>query len=87
MNKKKVSNCCWRPDRLVSEEGPTFSDIGLCPQCKEHCEFVLELNDATRKAIEDVRAGRGKRFDTAEALFEDLDIDPPCGALAPTRTG
>jgi DNA-damage-inducible protein J len=31
-------------------------------------------NDATRKAIEDVRAGRGKRFKTAEALFEDLDI-------------
>ena len=31
-------------------------------------------DDATRKAIEDVRAGRGKRFDTAEALFEDLDI-------------
>jgi DNA-damage-inducible protein J len=31
-------------------------------------------NDATRKAIDDVRAGRGKTFDTAEALFEDLDI-------------
>jgi DNA-damage-inducible protein J len=30
--------------------------------------------DATRKAIEDVRKGRGKQFDTAEALFEDLDI-------------
>jgi len=41
MNKKKVSNCCWRLDRLVSEDGPAFSDVGLCPQCKEHCEFVL----------------------------------------------
>jgi DNA-damage-inducible protein J len=31
-------------------------------------------NDATRKAIENVRAGRGKRFKTAEDLFADLDI-------------
>ena len=31
-------------------------------------------NATTRKAIEDARKGRGKKFDTAEALFEDLDI-------------
>jgi len=31
-------------------------------------------NEATRKAIDDVRKGHGKKFDTAEALFEDLDI-------------
>ena len=31
-------------------------------------------NDATRKAIEDARVGHGKRFSTAEDLFEDLDI-------------
>jgi DNA-damage-inducible protein J len=31
-------------------------------------------NDATRKAIEDARAGHGKKFRTSEALFDDLDI-------------
>jgi len=31
-------------------------------------------NEATRKAIKDARTGCGKKFDTAEALFEDLDI-------------
>ncbi len=31
-------------------------------------------NDATRKAIADARTGHGKRFDTAEALFDDLGI-------------
>ena len=31
-------------------------------------------NRATRKAMEELDAGRGKRFDSAEALFEDLDL-------------
>lgn len=31
-------------------------------------------NETTRKAIEDSRKGRGKKFKTADALFKDLDI-------------
>lgn len=31
-------------------------------------------NRATRNAMEELDAGRGKRFDSAEALFEDLDL-------------
>ena len=31
-------------------------------------------NETTRKAIKNARKGRGKKFETAEALFEDLDI-------------
>jgi DNA-damage-inducible protein J len=31
-------------------------------------------NATTRKAIEEARKGRGKKFDTAKALFDDLDI-------------
>ena len=31
-------------------------------------------NDATCKAVDDARAGRGKTFKTAEALFDDLEI-------------
>ena len=30
-------------------------------------------NAATRRAVEDARAGRGKTFETAEDLFSDLD--------------
>jgi DNA-damage-inducible protein J len=31
-------------------------------------------NAATRRAMAQLEQGKGKRFDSAEALFEDLDI-------------
>jgi DNA-damage-inducible protein J len=37
--------------------------------------FALEVpNRTTRKAMADLEAGKGKRFDNAEALFKDLGI-------------
>ncbi|MBC2696531.1 MAG: type II toxin-antitoxin system RelB/DinJ family antitoxin [Desulfobacteraceae bacterium] len=37
--------------------------------------FELNVpNEKTRKAIEDSRQGRGKRFSTAQELFDDLGI-------------
>lgn len=37
--------------------------------------FAVEVpNATTRKAMADLDAGRGKTFDSAEALFEDLGI-------------
>lgn len=32
-----VSNCCGGSDSR-------FEDYGICPQCKEHCDFI-ELTD------------------------------------------
>ena len=40
----KVSNCCGEEDRLADINGPDWGDLGLCPRCKEHCEFIE--NDA-----------------------------------------
>jgi len=37
-----ISNCCGTKDRMVSEDGPNYSDTGICPSCKEHCEFINE---------------------------------------------
>ncbi|MDE0332491.1 MAG: type II toxin-antitoxin system antitoxin, RelB/DinJ family, partial [Nitrospinae bacterium] len=35
--------------------------------------FVVRApNPATRKAMEELEAGKGERFDSAEDLFEDL---------------
>ena len=36
---EKVSNCCGVSDRLALPDGTTYSDLGMCPKCKEHCEF------------------------------------------------
>lgn len=37
-----VSNCCGAADSFSVASGVDCSpsDIGICPQCKEHCEFV-----------------------------------------------
>jgi hypothetical protein len=32
------------------------------------------VNAATRRAMAELEQGKGKRFDSAEALLEDLDI-------------
>ena len=37
--------------------------------------FVLQVpNAATRKAMNELEQGKGKRFDSAEELYEDLGI-------------
>ena len=37
--------------------------------------FVVRApNPATRKAMKELDEGKGKRFDSAEALFEDLGV-------------
>jgi DNA-damage-inducible protein J len=35
---------------------------------------VKVANAATRRAMAELEQGRGKRFDSADPLFEDLDI-------------
>lgn len=37
-----VSDCCGAPDEPVSLDGPSWGDLGICPQCREHCDFVEE---------------------------------------------
>ena len=42
---------------------------------EERLPFVLKVpNSATRKAMDALEQGKGKRFDSAEELFEDLGI-------------
>lgn len=36
-----------------------------------------EPNDATRRAIEDARKGKVKRFGSVDALFDDLNRTEP----------
>ena len=38
----KYSTCCGVADTAISMDGPDFSDIGICPRCRDHCEFEEE---------------------------------------------
>lgn len=40
----KVSNCCGAENRMVDVDGPDYTDIGMCPNCKEHCEFIEDIS-------------------------------------------
>jgi len=34
----KLSNCCGGDmSTLVTEDGPDYQDLGICPVCKDHC--------------------------------------------------
>ena len=35
----KYSDCCEAEDRAVDGSEADYSDIGICPECKDHCEF------------------------------------------------
>lgn len=41
-----VSDCCGAADRDAGDgDGPSYEDIGFCPECRDHCEFVEEEDD------------------------------------------
>ena len=40
ISESKVSSCCGAEDRDAgSGDGPSYSDIGICPDCKDHTDF------------------------------------------------
>ena len=39
------STCCGVVDTGVSMDGPDHSDIGICPKCRDHCEFEGDDNE------------------------------------------
>jgi len=42
---------------------------------EQRLPFAVKVpNAATRRALAELEAGKGKRFDSADALFEDLGI-------------
>lgn len=63
---------------VLADMGLTVSDavrILLTRTAKEKAlPFELMPNTATRKAMAELHAGKGRKFDNAAALFEDLDI-------------
>ena len=37
-----VSSCCGAEDQLYGEDGPSYSDTGICPKCHEHTSFITQ---------------------------------------------
>ena len=37
---KTYSNCCGEENRMVGD--CDYQDLGICPSCKEHCEYLTE---------------------------------------------
>ena len=61
---------------VLAEMGLTVADAVLTRTAKDKA-FPIDLktpNATTRKAMTELAAGQGKRFDRAQALFKDLGI-------------
>lgn len=39
---QQVSDCCGAGDRDTGDNDSSYADFGLCPVCKDHCEYVDE---------------------------------------------
>lgn len=39
------SNCCGAENDAITLDGPSWSDIGICPDCREHCVFGDEEDE------------------------------------------
>lgn len=39
---QKISDCCG-----ATPTDPIMLDLGICPDCKDHCEFINEEEDET----------------------------------------
>ncbi len=78
MSTGKISDCCG------AEATGEMEDVGICPDCKEHCEFVdleedfteIQLDKTTlpdhEKEVEWVNDNEDKRtgfYDAEEGLF------------------
>jgi hypothetical protein len=50
--KFKISNCCSSPDGGTDSNGPSWSDLGMCPECHEYCEFIDSFDDPDLIKIE-----------------------------------
>jgi hypothetical protein len=39
----KLSNCCNEEGNSIMDHvGISYREAGICPECKEHCEYVEE---------------------------------------------
>ena len=76
----KASNCCGAAPRSFNGDCDS-SDLGICPSCKEHCEYeeqgeedgviARDFSDDEEKYIEVAVSDRHGR--------EDDEIDPDMG--------
>lgn len=40
-----LSNCCGTPSRGTTMDGPSYDDLGLCPECRDHCDYGYYAED------------------------------------------
>jgi hypothetical protein len=58
MEERLVSNCCGHTDGWVPspstgyDMGYTWRDMDLCPQCKNHCEFITQSQREEEMKVE-----------------------------------
>ena len=58
-----ISNCCSAEDR------DAYGDMGICPKCREHCDFLEECDKCEDGIIEEYcdacnGSGEGMHADT-----------------------
>lgn len=69
------TSCCGASDRSISDKGPSYEDIGICPVCKDHAEFIDIDEIAELTYPEPQREFSGKQQAIIAALSADADME------------
>lgn len=51
-NPIEVSTCCFAVDRPTDIDGPSYEDIGYCPECRDHTEFITVCDECSEEKCE-----------------------------------
>jgi hypothetical protein len=71
----KISDCCGSYDKIIGDDGPSWSDVELCPNCRDHCTWVEEPREARIVTIH-MLIDVDNDADAADWLSEGLRQNP-----------
>ena len=54
-----VSNCCGAAPRSYNNDCDSL-DIGICPECHDHCEFVAYDENGNEISAADIEAAKAR---------------------------
>ncbi len=61
-----VSDCCYAPEKFDADWDSSSSDMGFCPECKDHCLFVNDTCDTCENLITECVCNRWMGTDPEE---------------------
>jgi len=84
-NAIEISTCCGAQDRPTSIDGPSYEDVGYCPECGDHTEFITVCDECSESPCQCHTARSRADRDPVNSLLqleEKVSFQPSTAELA-----